>query len=202
MRPLEDLKGNRPLLFPYQITGLKPPLPPHRDQGFLNCESSPARLSLVFPCNANNRKSKGFNFFNRNGTENSTVYFPRGEDSNPGLHIERPPKKQTKPSVPMTFPDKTGTGDLKLDNNDITGAVVSSNSPFSDFGSHDDESVGFTSSRKDALKFPQNRDQRGKMKFPKIYGDNSSDDNRNGRQVSSFKFPVTDAGVPAYRSQK
>jgi hypothetical protein len=200
----QGIRGNRPLLFPHQITNLKPPLSPsHRDQDFLKREASTARLSLVFPGNGNNRQSKGFNFFNRNATGNSavkTVSFPRGDDSNPGLHIERPPAEQTKPSVPMTFPDKTGTGDLRLDNNDITGPVISV-SPFSQSGSHD-ETVEFTSKRKDTLKFPQNRNKSGKMKFPKIFRDSLSDNNRNQKEVTSLKFPITDVGEPVYRGQK
>jgi hypothetical protein len=121
----------------------------------LKRETSTARLSLAFPSNGNNRKSKGLKVLHQNGTENSAVKklsFPRGDEWNPSLYIERPPAK---PSVPMTFPDKTGTGDLRLDNNDITGPVIS-DSTFSVFGSHNDK-VRFTSKRKDTLKFPQNR---------------------------------------------
>jgi hypothetical protein len=199
MRP-QDIRGNRPLLFPHHITSLKPPLPAlHRDQDFLKRKASASRLSLVFPNNGNNEHSKRFN---RNGTETlavKAVFFPRDEGSNPGLHIERPPAEQIKPSVPMTFPDKTGTGDLRLDNNDITGPVTSV-SQFPKFG-NDEQTASFTPNQKDTLKFPQNRVISGTTKFSKIFRENSSDNNRKQKQVTSLKFPVTDVGTPAYRGQ-
>jgi hypothetical protein len=143
----------------------------------------------VFPGNGNNRQSKGSKFFNPNGTDNSgvkTFSFPRTGDSRPGIHIERPPLEQAKLTAPMTFPDKTGTGDFILDIKDVNGQLLNV-SPFEEFGSQY-ETSGSTSNRKDRLRFPQNRDKTGTMKFPKIFHENLLDN--NGHQKTSFKFPL------------
>jgi hypothetical protein len=200
-----DIRGNHPHQFPNQIaTSLKPPLlPPHRYTDLFRPEASTSRLTLVFPSNGNNRQSKGLKFFNPNVTENSGVKafsFPGTGDSKLGLHIERPPLEQMKHTAPMTFPDKTGTGELILDNKYVKGSLLNV-SPFSEFGSQY-ETFDFTSNRKAKLKFPQNREKTGTMKFPKIFHENSLDNNRNQKQTTSLKFPLTENMESDYRGQK
>jgi len=188
----QDIRGNRPHNFPHHIsTSLKPPLPPaHQDPDIFRREVSTSRLSFVFPSNGHNRQSKGFKLFKQNGTENSsvnTVPFLGVDNSKPELHIERPFLEQKKPAIPMTFPDRTGTGDLRLDINDVDRPVIS-NSSFSEFESQN-VPIGFTSNRKYTLKFPQNRGKSGTMKFPTTSHDTASGSNRNQKQFTSLKFP-------------
>jgi hypothetical protein len=157
----------------------------------------------VFPSNGNNRQSKGSKFFHPNITENSAVKtfsFPTTGDSKPGLHIERLPLEQTKHTAPMTFPDKTGTGDFILDIKDANGPLLNV-SPFPELGSQYEMSDS-TSNRKDRFKFPQNKDKTGTMKFPKIFHENSLDNNRNQKQATSIKFPSREDRESDYRSQK
>jgi hypothetical protein len=158
-------------------------------------EASASRLTLVFPSNGNNRQSKASKFFNPNVTDNSgvkTFSFPRTGDSNPGIHIGRPPSEQTKLTAPMTFPDKTGTGEFILDVKDVNGQL-SNVSPFAEFGSQY-ETSGSTSNRKASFKFPQNRDKIRTMKFPKLFHENSLDNNGNQERPKSFKFPSREYG--------
>lgn len=200
----QDLQGNHPYRFQHQIaTSLKPPLPPHQYTDLLRHEASTSRLTLVFPTNGNNRQSKGSKFFHPNVTENSAVKtfsFPTTGDPKSGLHIERLPLEQTKHTAPMTFPDKTGTGDFILDIKGVNGPLLDV-SPFPQFGSQYETSES-TSNRKDRLKFPQNRDKTGTMKFPKIFHENSLDNNRNQKQATSIKFPSKGDRESNYRSQK
>jgi hypothetical protein len=100
----------------------------------------------------------------------------------------------------MTFPDKTGTGDFILDIKGVNGPLLDV-SPFPQFGSQYETSES-TSNRKDRLKFPQNRDKTGTMKFPKIFHENSLDNNRNQKQATSIKFPSKGDRESNYRSQK
>jgi hypothetical protein len=163
---------------------------PHQYTDLLRHEASTSRLTLVFPSNGNNRQSKELKFFHPNVTENSgvkTFSFPRTGDSKPGLNNERLPLEQTKHTAPMTFPDKTGTGDLILDTKDVNGPLLNV-SPFPEFESQYETSDS-TSNRKDRLKFPQNRDKTGTMNFPKIFHEKSLDNNRYQKPATFIKFP-------------
>jgi hypothetical protein len=185
-----DIRGNRPPQFPNHIsTSLKPPLPPaYRDPDFFRQGTATTKLSLLFPITGNNRQTKGFTLFNPNGTDNSAVKtfsFPYGEDSNPDLHVQRPPIKQTKPTAPMTFPDKTGTGDLRLDIDNIQATVLGT-LPFTELGNQD----GVKTNKTDTFKFPQNKVKRTAIKFPTIYQENLVGNIGNQKQATRFKFPL------------
>jgi hypothetical protein len=188
----QDIRGNRPHQFQNHIsTGLKPPLPPaYRDPDFVRHEAATSKLSLVFPTTANSRQTKGFTFSNPNGVENSAVKtfsFPYGEDSKPDLHVERPPLEQKKPTAPMTFPDKTGTGDLRLDINDDQTPVMGI-LPFTELGNQG----GVKTNKTDTFKFPHNKVQKSVIKFPTIHQENLVENIGNQKQAAPLKFPFAD----------
>jgi hypothetical protein len=187
----QDIKGNRPYQFPNHIsTSLKPPLPPaYRDPDFFRQQAVTSKLSLLFPYTGNNRQTKGIALSNPNGTENSAVKtfsFPRGEHPNLDLHVERPPL-QTKPNAPMTFPDKTGTGDLRLEINNVQ-APVKGILTFTDFGNHN----GVKTNGIGTLKFPMDKVKKSAITFPRTYHENSVDSIGNHKQATSLKFPQRD----------
>jgi len=187
----QDIRGNRPHQFPNHIsTSLKPPsLPAYRYPDFFR-QHTTSKLSLLFPITGNNRQTKGLTLSNPNGTENSAVKifsFPHGQNPNLDLHVERPPLKQTKPTAPMTFPDKTGTGDLRLDINDVQAPVID-NVTFTDFGNHN----GVKTNKTGTLKFPLDKVTKSAIKFPTTYHENSIDNVGYRKQATSLKFPLRD----------
>jgi len=186
------IRGNRPHQFPNHIsTSLKPPsLPAYRDPDFFRQHTTTSKLSLLFPITGNNRQTKGLTLSNPNGTENSAVKifsFPHGQNPNLDLHVERPPLKQTKPTVSMTFPDKTGTGDLRLDINDVQAPVIGTVA-FTDFGNHN----GVKSNKTGTLKFPLDKVKKSAIKFPTTYHENSIISVGYRKQATSLKFPLRD----------
>lgn len=187
----QDVRGNRPHRFSNHIsTNLKPPSPPgHREPDFFRQEIPTSKLSVLFPIAGNNRQTKGLTLFNPNGTKNSSVKtfsFPHGEESNPDFHIERPPLEQKKPTAPMTFPDKTGTGDLRLDSNDAQAPVLSV-LPFTEYG----KQYGVKTNTTGTLKFPQIKFKKSKIKFPTTYHGSSVDNKGKHHQARPLKFPST-----------
>jgi hypothetical protein len=143
----------------------------------------------VFPGNGNNRQSKGLKFFNPNVTDDSavrTLTFPSTDESTPGPRTDRP-IEQTKRPAPMSFPDKTGTGDFIFDVKHDNGHRLNA-SPSPGFGSQYATSDS-TANRKARLRFPQNTDNTGTMKFPQIFHGNSLDNNGQNT-ATSFKFPL------------
>ncbi|XP_069680268.1 uncharacterized protein [Periplaneta americana] len=196
-RGTQGNRGQTPLQFPktYQIsTSLKPPsLNTIRDTDYFRREPSGNRLSVVFPGNGN-RHSKGL-LDPKDNTDSAlkTISFPIEDGQSQSFFIDRPPLKQNKLAIPMQFPDKTGTGDLKLDVNDINGPVISVAAPV--FGGH-----FIALDRKETLKFPEDggssnikkRDNVAQMKFPSTAQENSLDVERHRKELQSFKFPPPD----------
>lgn len=188
----QDIRGNRPHHFPNHIsTSLKPPsLPAYRDPDFFRQQTTTSKLSLLFPITGNNRQTKGLTLSKPNSTENSAVKtfsFPNGQNPNLDLHVERPPLKQTKPNAPMTFPDKTGTGDLRLDTNNVQASVMGT-STFTDFGNQNGVKIHTTNT----LKFPLDKVKKSAIKFPTTYHENSVDNIGYHKQATSLKFPMRD----------
>jgi hypothetical protein len=101
------------------------------------------------------------------------------------LHVERPPIKQTKPTSPMTFPDKTGTGDLRSDIEDVPASVMGILT-FTDFGNHNSVKTNKT----DTLKFPLDKVKKSVIKFPTTYNENSIDNVGYHKEATSLKFPT------------
>ena len=187
----QNFRGTRPHQFPNHIsTSLKPPSPPaYRDPDFFRQhQTTTSKLSLLFPITGNNRQTKGLELSSPNGTENSAVKtfsFPHGQNPNVDLHVERPPIKQTKPTLPMTFPDKTGTGDLRLDIDDVPASVMGILT-FTDFGNHNSVKTNKT----DTLKFPLDKVKKSVIKFPTTYNENSIDNVGYHKEATSLKFPT------------
>ena len=187
----QDIRGNRPHKFPNRISAsLKPPLPPvYRGPDFFR-QTATSNFLLPSSITGNNRQTKGVKLFNPNGGDNSavkTVSFPNGENPNLDLHVERPPLGQKTPTAPMTFPDKTGTGDLRLDINDVQAPVMGILT-FTDFGSHSDLKINKTGT----LKFPLDNIKTSAIQFPTTYNENSVDSIGNNKKATSLKFPLRD----------
>lgn len=85
----------------------------------------------------------------------------------------------------MTFPDKTGTGDLRLDINNIQAPVLGT-LPFTELGNQD----GVKTNKTDTFQFPQNKVTKTAIKFPTIYQENLVGNIGNQKQATRFKFPL------------
>jgi hypothetical protein len=170
---------------------LKPPSPPaYRDPDFFRQQTTTSKASLLFPITGNNRQTKGLTSSNPNGTENSAVKtfsFPHGQNPNLDLHVERPPLKQTKPTAPMTFPDKTGTGEIRLDINDVQAPVMGTLT-FTNFVNHN----GVKTNKAGTLKFPLDKVKKSGIRFPTTYHEKSIDNIGYHKKATSLKFPLRD----------
>jgi hypothetical protein len=87
----------------------------------------------------------------------------------------------------MTFPDKTGTGDLRLDIKDVQAPVMGTLT-FTDFGNNN----GVKTNKTGTLKFPLGKVKKSAIKFPTIYHENSVDNIGYHKQATSLKFPLRD----------
>jgi hypothetical protein len=168
---------------------LKPPLSTvYSDPDFFRQQTTTSNMSLLFPTTLNNRQTKGVTFLKPNGAENSAVktfHFPNDGNPNLDLHVQRPPLEHKKPTAPMTFPDKTGTGELRLDINDVRAPVMGFLT-FMGFLSSNDLKTNKTG----RLKFPLDNIKKSAIKFPTTYHENSVDSVGNNKGATSLKFPL------------